>query len=602
MLKRFVKVVSALIPSLLFFMLVMSALTETVGSKTVVATSVVVNTTNPVHASTFSLATDKRVVVFKDIKHSTFINISSCLTSSLPADYGVKTNFSTNTYKCPLRSTDLRLQNQSRLFDAELEMCKTKFLETVFDHHTENALKVCTQQTLSEEDLKYSVYRPPNIVLNSYDYVNIKVPSEAYHLDLLTSKDLELDGIYQRPVKKKCCRFDEYSTTNNEECDGQCVYVIVLDTGVSKVSELQGVLDSRYEWPIGHKDQVGHGTFCASMINSKSTGINPNAVIVSVKLLEQERSDDVNRIIETFNYLLKLGTSDDSPCSPSSKCIISMSFIDEDSYGNSNSLLRDLLDRVAQTNSYIMFSSAGNQGENSCKYTPGNNENVINIGSVRLSNKGYATKSRFSNWGSCVDFWFFGEDISAAANTDGYMAIMSGTSMTNPTAAAIASIYLDTHPDASTLEVVKFLEQSSKECKIRGLDQDSSGRNYILGLNPTLRADYPNRTPVKRIGKTIVTKTKEDQNTSVEQKNNDGAKVISDAKGANAQSSKSTENNITQSERVTSNTNKTSSVEGTSSVVSTFLMEPSFQFLAPPSSSVECALTPTTDRLRQKVH
>lgn len=69
--------------------------------------------------------------------------------------------------------------------------------------------------------------------------------------------------------------------------------------------------------------------------------------------------------------------------------------------------------------------------------------------------------SKFSNYGNCVDFWYFGEDI-VGSNRNGDMIKMSGTSMTAPIASAIIAIYLSQESNLNYYDILTQLESSSK--------------------------------------------------------------------------------------------------------------------------------------------
>lgn len=269
---------------------------------------------------------------------------------------------------------------------------------------------------------------------------------------------------------------------------------------MAKVNELSQSLDLRYEYPVNQTDNDGHGTFCAGMLNGKTHGIDPNVVLIPVKLINDSENgeSDIDYITQIFSHIEEMGmhkyylckkcTNKNncgcllSPCTKKNKCIINMSFIDEDD--GENSILNELLDNIVKTDSFILISSAGNQANNSCMYTPGNIDHVINVGSVGRTRDMFNISS-FSNWGKCVDFWYIGERIVGISNRENRMSVMSGTSMAAPVAAALASIYLSYNKNASILDIVSHLEQTAKSCAIMHSDHMGEGRNLILSSNPS---------------------------------------------------------------------------------------------------------------------
>lgn len=319
---------------------------------------------------------------------------------------------------------------------------------------------------------KYDIYDKPKITLSdvSYIHTNKKIDKSYYHLDYLTSSTLKHEYIFKKPIKSYCCKYGI-----NCPLEDQCIYTFVVDTGVIASDEFEEIIDKQFEYPINHNDNVGHGTFCASVINSKSHGINPNTIITSIKLLETSSTENIQHIINVFNHLIMLSNG---PCSPSKKCIVNMSFVDK---VDGQSILIKLMRDLYNTNSFILISSAGNYASDACVYSPGNLNEVINIGSIRMSLFGPKI-SKFSNYGNCVDFWFFGEDIKGLDNMNN-IVYMSGTSMTAPIASSIISLYLSSYPNANYQDIFQYLELNSKKCLITNLDKNSDKRNFILSLD-----------------------------------------------------------------------------------------------------------------------
>jgi len=407
----------------------------------------------------------------------------------------IKSNYDSNKLDC-VNTNDDSTNNDIRT-KLKNEFCRNKMITLKYDPLIDDLINDLSYKY----DFKYKIYNKPKLIISDYDHVNLNVDHNLLHLDLLTNHGLMSNGIFKKPKINNCCKYG--LCRNNEQ---ECIYIFVMDTGISKVfDQLSNNVDRRFEMPPDHDDTIGHGTFCASLINSISYGVDPNAVIVPIKLLESEFTTDVNHIKKIFRYMKTLGKIPDSPCRKDHKCIINMSFIDAD---RSNiSILKDLLTELHETESYIMFSSAGNQNDDSCLYSPGNHPNVINIGSVtypieinktNTNDKSHLIKrSKFSNWGECVDFWFYGENIKGLSHKYGKLMSMSGTSMTNPIASAITSIYLanNPNPESNIDNIINHLRSTSKKCVIKNINpvtSENNGKNYLLGLDPQF-TDHENK-------------------------------------------------------------------------------------------------------------
>ena len=77
----------------------------------------------------------------------------------------------------------------------------------------------------------------------------------------------------------------------------------------------------------------------------------------------------------------------------------------------------------------VMVVAAGNNNEDACSYSPSSTESAITVGSSAMNDM----KSSFSNWGSCIDVYAPGSDITSSWNSSPTATnIISGTSMATP--------------------------------------------------------------------------------------------------------------------------------------------------------------------------
>jgi hypothetical protein len=433
-----------------------------------------------------------RTITFHDNHYRNYqwkSEIKEDLQKELDAHLSLKHDYNTNNYQCHKlfkhvyhNYHEIKQNEHDKLKQLKLDTkkCLNKILSIDYNDKSKEIIDYIT----TKKGYQINIYTPPNFTINGYNYIKYPIGSDKTHLDILTSPDLKLHNIFLKPAPINCCKFGE--------CPNPCPYVIVLDTGISLVDGLKNHIDGRYTIPPNdYDDQIGHGTFCASMINSDQVGINSNTFLISAKLMKTESKTDIDYIKYIFSSLEELGHLENSPCNPNRKCIITMSFVDQDSQGTS--ILKKLIDDILNTNSFILFSSAGNQNDDACLYAPGNNQNVISIGSVQRFDNGKFKRSTFSNYGKCVDFWFMGENIVALSNVNGQNAQLTGTSMTNPTAAAIISVYLMEKPNASITEVKQYLENISKSCVINELDETNN--NLLLSMDPN-DLNYKGKYPI----------------------------------------------------------------------------------------------------------
>lgn len=440
-----------------------------------------------------------KTYIFSIITFVIFVSISLFINVRMGEKYNVMQSFdnkmmelnniNNNEFMKIKKCLDKKYIDYNIEFEDNENILNSKIITIGNNQNTNNIFSCITQYN-------YDIYDKPKLVLSNVPYVHVikSVDKSYYHLDYLTSSSLNIrENIFRQPIKSYCCKYG-----NNCPKQDQCIYTFVIDTGVEKLKEFDDNIDSTFEYPKNHTDNIGHGTFCASVINSKTHGINPNTIITSIKLLETDKTENIQHIINVFQYMIKLGKSNDGPCSPEKKCVINMSFVDQ---VDGKSILIKIMQELYKTNSYILVSSAGNYAKNACSYSPGNLNEVINIGSIKTSLFGPMI-SKFSNYGNCVDFWYFGENI-AGLNNKNQIIKMSGTSMSSPIASAIISIYLNDNSNSNYYDILTHLESSSKKCLINNSDKDSNKRNFILSLdntinNPKCKLVYTNNISLDR--------------------------------------------------------------------------------------------------------
>jgi hypothetical protein len=99
-------------------------------------------------------------------------------------------------------------------------------------------------------------------------------------------------------------------------------------------------------------------------------------------------------------------------------------------------------------------TSAGNDNSAACGKVPANVPAAITVGNVDQTD----TRSSTSNFGSCVDVWAPGVNITSAGITGTTStAVKSGTSMSSPHAAGVAALYLSANPSATPAQLQQVL-------------------------------------------------------------------------------------------------------------------------------------------------
>jgi len=111
--------------------------------------------------------------------------------------------------------------------------------------------------------------------------------------------------------------------------------------------------------------------------------------------------------------------------------------------------------------------AAGNSNTDACSQSPARVGDAITVGSTTSSD----ARSSFSNYGSCVDIFAPGSQITSAWYTSTSATnTISGTSMASPHVAGGAALYLENNPGASTSDVANALTSTATQGAISGVN------------------------------------------------------------------------------------------------------------------------------------
>lgn len=248
--------------------------------------------------------------------------------------------------------------------------------------------------------------------------------------------------------------------------------IAVMDTGIFLHKDIAENVISFYDCVEGKNipyDDNGHGTHVSGIIAGtgmhsmgKCKGINPNANIVSIKVLGKKGSGKTTYILKGIDYLLKnkekyniriLNISVGGNYNPKDK---------------DNNILIEVVEKAWKAG-VVVVAAAGNNGpENGSITVPGVSKRIITVGSsddIRNDKKN-RTKNNISNYSgrgptcNCIvkpDIICPGNGIlSLKNNIDGYV-VKSGTSMATPIVSGLVSIMLEKNPNMMPKDVKKIL-------------------------------------------------------------------------------------------------------------------------------------------------
>jgi serine protease len=248
-----------------------------------------------------------------------------------------------------------------------------------------------------------------------------------------------------------------------EENRGKGVTVAIIDTGVSKVPDLeQTAFVAGYDFvndKIDADDDNGHGTHVAGTVaqstnnNYGVAGIAYEAKIMPLKVLSGGGGGTISDIAEAIRF-----------AADNKADVINMSL----GGGGESQVMKDAIE-YAYNKGVVIIAAAGNENNNSASY-PARYARVIGVAATDAQGE----RAEFSNYGAGVDIAAPGgghgskiwqETIDPSTNQP-IISGFQGTSMAAPHVAGVAALIKSTGVTAPE-EVLAVLQQS-----VRKIEQD----------------------------------------------------------------------------------------------------------------------------------
>ena len=295
----------------------------------------------------------------------------------------------------------------------------------------------------------------------------------SWGLDRLAQRNLPLDGMM------------DPATAASSAGSGAGVTAYVIDTGVlGDHTQFEGRIRPGFVSSgiavdgNGTEDCNGHGTHVAGTVGGSDYGVAPEVDIVPVRVLDCNGSGNISDVLDGLNWIAANHQS-------GTLAVANLSL------GGGYSVAINAAVQSVIDDGVTVVVAAGNSNRDACTASPASAPGAITVGATDVNDR----RASFSNFGSCVDLFAPGQDITSAWWTSTSATnTLSGTSMAAPHAAGAIALQLAS--TRSTSAEFASATMSSVASRNRVTDAGLGSPNRLLYIGTEIDTEAPIATPL----------------------------------------------------------------------------------------------------------
>lgn len=234
-------------------------------------------------------------------------------------------------------------------------------------------------------------------------------------------------------------RYLPLSGTYSYSSYGAGVTAYIIDTGIESAHwDFGGRAYNVYDAFGGNgEDCNGHGTHVAGTVGGATYGVAKQVQLRGVRVLDCGGSGSWSGVIAGVDWVRLYGTR---------PAVANMSL-----GGGASSAVDTAVNNLSNSGVFVAVA-AGNSNASACNYSPARASTVLTVAASDSNDY----KASFSNYGSCVEVYAPGVNITSAYPY-GSTASLSGTSMASPHAAGVGALYKSMYGDVASSTVRNWI-------------------------------------------------------------------------------------------------------------------------------------------------